>query len=360
MDKVWIYSLAVLCIILYQLLFFPVKVNYVDYGNEETLPLSELQPLHSQFRILPSQAIQCCLANVLPFSLSTAVWSNHICDWFSSLLLGTTIEVSICESSLNQVSLEIILPREQLMKSILLNVTRHNDCLDKHSTVPLSLFMNSICLSTRPCDMIERAISHISALPPLVIRFNASREFTCLMSSVADKMHFYVHPVQEDLAHTMNLINDVLSNHYTHELNRIHFSPESIKYGNVCCIHSAELNHWCRGVITSIKTDLSGGPLTCSVFLLDYGVSEWVESSDVFILVKPLCEYPSQVVCCCFEEISADCAGEVLLSPDINGVSSNTYKCLITQGKILSECAHFMRAATDEKQLFVVVKQNGK
>lgn len=331
------------------------------------LLFSELQPLDPQFRVLPCQAIQCCLENTLPFSPSTGVWSSHVCDWFSSLLLGMTIEVSISESTPNGVSLEILLPQEQLEKSILPNVIQGGDYLDKQSMIPLSLFMASLRLSTRPHDMKsddKRANCHISSLQPLLVNLNAAGEFTCLMSHVADELHFYIHPVQEDLAHTMNLINDVLYSHYSAETNRVHLSPENIKCGNVCCVYSMELQHWCRGAITSIKTDISGGVLTCLIFHLDYGVSEWMESSNVFTLVEHLCEYPSQVVCCSFKEVTADGCLEqgniVLINPDIKGFVENTYTCSITRGEILSECSHFMRAATQEKQLFVVVKENGK
>ena len=43
-----------------------VKVCYVDYGNQEQLPLTHLRPLEPQFCQLPCQALHCSLTGVHP------------------------------------------------------------------------------------------------------------------------------------------------------------------------------------------------------------------------------------------------------------------------------------------------------
>lgn len=255
--------------------------------------------------------------------------------------------------SADRLLLEILLPRDQLEKFILPKV---RELCASAGDVPLSLFMDSAGLSRKSLDV---DCAHISGLPPLLVQLNAGREFTCLMSHVADQLHFYVHPVQEDLANTLSLINDVLCDHYSVDQHRQQLPREDVKCGQICCMYSSELRHWCRGVVTSLKTELADGVLTCLIFHLDYGLSEWMETSDLFVLIESLRGYSSQVLCCHFEEVAAECSAAVLLNPDIKSLRSDVYSCSIPRGHNLSECAQFMQRAAEEKQLFVVVKEKG-
>ena len=73
-------------------------VKYVDYGNEEQLPLSRLQPLDPSFLDLPCQALSCCLWGIKPsgFLISDVYgsvatqegWSPQLNQWLERLLLG--------------------------------------------------------------------------------------------------------------------------------------------------------------------------------------------------------------------------------------------------------------------------------
>lgn len=340
----------------------------MDYGNEEVLPFSDLQPLDSKFCTLPCQAINCSLKNCFPQS---GVWSTHICEWITNLLLAKNVELSISECKLpNQASVEVCIPLNELRKSAILNVTLQDDILQRNSTLSLSAFMNYTRLSFAAMRLHDTTfdctleVSHISLLPPLVVELSASSDFTCLVSRVSNQLHFYVHPVQEELAHTMSFISDQLHTHYSVEKNRVQLSPEDVKCGSVCCVSSVKSQHWCRGVITSVKSEITSGEgLKCLIFYLDYGESEWLESSQVFKLMKSLCEYPPQVMCCCFEEVTAcgDMTAEELTeaplaNPDVKGFVCDAYSCSIKQKEISSKCARFMRAATEDKQLVVFVK----
>ncbi|XP_052780968.1 uncharacterized protein LOC128217691 isoform X2 [Mya arenaria] len=64
-----------------------VDVLYVDYGNRERLRVTALRPLPGMFTLLPTQAICCALAEVMP--------GNRYCEWaessthtFSQLTMG--------------------------------------------------------------------------------------------------------------------------------------------------------------------------------------------------------------------------------------------------------------------------------
>lgn len=60
-----------------------VKVQFVDYGNEETIQLSEVKELQSEFMVLPVQSVSCCLSSVSPTSDS---WSDTAIQRFLNLV----------------------------------------------------------------------------------------------------------------------------------------------------------------------------------------------------------------------------------------------------------------------------------
>ena len=73
--------------------------------------------------------------------------------------------------------------------------------------------------------------------------------------------------------------------------------------------------------------------------------------------------YPSQVVCCNFEEVTEDDDNlelEVLMNSDVAGIAKNYYVCSVKEKRILSQCVQFLKHVTEGKQLFIVVKGKGR
>lgn len=78
-------------------------VQFVDYGNSETLPISALCPLYQQFADLPSQAVPCSLYGVEP---AAEIWDGD-----------ATSDIIMCEGK--QVLVEVL---SQTADSYLVNV----------------------------------------------------------------------------------------------------------------------------------------------------------------------------------------------------------------------------------------------
>lgn len=62
------------------------RVFFVDYGNEETVPLSALRPLFVQFTEFNMMAQHCHLADVFPVSSEDNCWPEYAKQFFCSLL----------------------------------------------------------------------------------------------------------------------------------------------------------------------------------------------------------------------------------------------------------------------------------
>ena len=337
-------------------------MNYVDYGNEEMLPFTQLRPLDPKFCALPCQAINCSLKNICPPNQPELWWEPILCDWFSSLLLGKNVQITVSES-LDVTLLEVFLPYREVERSAFLNVVLEDEFVNK-DLIPLSLFMGSIglpCVNDGGKRLNNVDILNIAHLPPLIVKLDAAQEFTCLMSHIADQMHFYVHPVQEHSVHNMNSINSEIGDHYSIPANCTQLPPDSMKCGSLCCIFSSGFQQWCRGVILSLKSDQSGKPPMCLILFLDYGGLEWMGLSNIFILIKSLCVYPPQVLCCCFEEITVDNGGTKANGSSKKTLRNPDFGCFNTgcSDSKSSECIDFIKRVTDKKQLFVVVKGKG-
>ena len=148
-----------------------MKVDYVDYGNQEQLPLSHLRPLEPQFCQLPCQALACSIANIQPSTslqllsslsnrnISGGGWLVETCTWLMKLLLGKSVEVSVVYyEDCNAISADIYLSPELLFSpeslanlpvpaQIVASMSQY-----QHSQVPVSLgsFMVSIGIAQKP------------------------------------------------------------------------------------------------------------------------------------------------------------------------------------------------------------------
>lgn len=332
----------------------------------EEVSLDRLRPLHHKFCSLPCQALYCCLESVFPLLKEcSGAWSSSVCEWFANLLLGKTVEVTTAESTdYDLVLLDLSLALSDVKKSVfpccIFDLDFNNDY------VQLSSIMKSIGLSVTgnyqvPSTSCEQDIVHVSDLPPLVVKLNSYLEFTCLVSHVADEAHVYVHPIQEDLARGMTFIDDELFDHYSSEENCISLPSEYLKCGVLCAMYSTLFQQWCRGMIIRIKSELGEDKPLCLIFSLDFGGMEWIDACKVFFLKSSVRMYPSQVVCCNFEEITGgDHDLEVLVNPDIAGLAQNCYVSSVGRKDTLSRCVNFLKHFTEEKKLFCVVRGKGK
>ena len=66
------------------------RVFFIDYGNEENISVGTLKQLREKYTLLPSQAVECCLANIKPNGLS---WSSSACTRFRTLYSDKELQI---------------------------------------------------------------------------------------------------------------------------------------------------------------------------------------------------------------------------------------------------------------------------
>ena len=104
-----------------------VKVEYVDYGNHEQLPLAYLRPLEARFCQLPCQGLVCTLANVDPViqpptseerSISQRTWPPECCKWFMKLVVGKSADMTVLHCcGRNELTVDVNLPSDVLLSA---------------------------------------------------------------------------------------------------------------------------------------------------------------------------------------------------------------------------------------------------
>lgn len=67
---------------------------YIDYGTVSRAPIKGLCFLYEEFAKVPTQAIRCRLANVVP-PVEGAPWSTESSKYFRKLLLNKTLKATV-------------------------------------------------------------------------------------------------------------------------------------------------------------------------------------------------------------------------------------------------------------------------
>lgn len=72
------------------------EMKFVDYGGYSTVNSSVLRQIRGDFMTLPFQAVECYLANVMPFGGHEAVWSKESVAGMEELTQGQVLQAQVC------------------------------------------------------------------------------------------------------------------------------------------------------------------------------------------------------------------------------------------------------------------------
>jgi len=235
-----------------------VLVMYVDYGNQEVLPLARIKRLTPQFMQYPTQAVKCSLFGVD---------DNSIADEFTELLLNKEFHLT-AEQALDNGSYRVSLIGIDGIDVI-------NEASKLGMLVKISV------------DGMQSGISGTGMrLPSITSQLEVGSIVDVIVTHVESPSHFYCNLVQfsDDLA----AITDTIATKGVLTPALLH--PEE---GTYCLARFSVDGEWYRAHVISVKANQA------AVQFVDYGNVENVAVSDLKRLEdSQLCTAATQAIKC--------------------------------------------------------------
>lgn len=256
------------------------SVVFVDYGDEEDVPITKVRPIPPRLMDIKPQAFLCYMEN---FNENAATWDDELCDNFIHLILNKIIQVKILSMEHNE---EVKVPQ----------YTVQFDCdMERFckSYVPLGRFPRTTSQNVHkvsqdtPAKTPEVDLKARSYPKPLL---GVNKKVDAYASSISGPDYFW-----SQYSNTLEL-NEIL------KLAQIEGKApynsnfaNSLVPGNPCLALFSDDNKWNRAQILSKSQD------KFSVLFIDYGNEADVCFNDVRPLSSRLVETRPQAFLCCLE-----------------------------------------------------------
>ncbi|NXD02933.1 TDRD1 protein, partial [Certhia familiaris] len=264
-----------------------VLVDYMDYGNSDSLPLTRLRPIIPSLMDLPAQAIRCCLAGVKP---PLGAWTSEGISYLKKLVKDKVLTVKVVdkESSRSVVELTDASGTPAVNISSLLI---EEGCAAEELSMALPAARGShaeqakgdLCFSLSSlehprnkgmCKWIKLTLNQ--TLCVIVCTVYSPGEFYCQISNSHELL-------------ALNSLNKSLSE-YCQKTPPDVFELEN---GDPCCAFYSEDGNWYRAVVQNVTSHGS-----VRVSFVDYGNTEEVPLDNIRQISSSFLKLPFQAIKC--------------------------------------------------------------
>nr|KAF6425870.1 tudor domain containing 1 [Molossus molossus] len=263
------------------------QVLYIDYGNEEIIPINRIQQLNRNIDLFPPCAIKCFVADVIP---AEGNWSCDCIKTIKSLLIEQYCSVKIVNIFKEEVvtfAVDVILPSSgKLLDHVLVEMG--------YGLVPK--VQNSTKQSTdqsEPKDIgkmtaEDKIVVDRRDLIPKVLTLNVGDEFCGVVSHIQTPEDFFCQKLQS--GHKLAELQASLSEYCGQMSPRSDFYPT---IGDICCAQFSEDDQWYRASILAYASEES-----VLVGYVDYGNFEILSLKRLCPITPKLLELPMQAIKC--------------------------------------------------------------
>ncbi|NXL58028.1 TDRD1 protein, partial [Chordeiles acutipennis] len=244
------------------------QVFYIDYGNEENIPLSWIKALHKDNELLfPPCAIKCSFANYVPKEKG---WNEDVAS-LSSQLIGKHCSVTVVD-----------ILQEEMMLSFAVDVILPD--FGKYLLLICNLFSFYSFLLKIPEDEEFHCANSVEKCISVCI----GDEFSGVVSCIQNPEDFFCQQMHgaRQLAELQVSLNEYCDKFPSSPS----FRPDA---GNVCCAQFTEDNLWYRAAVLSYVSED-----TVLVAYIDYGNSEVLPLTRLRPIIPRLVDLPAQAIRC--------------------------------------------------------------
>uniref|UniRef100_A0A672V401 Tudor domain containing 1 n=1 Tax=Strigops habroptila TaxID=2489341 RepID=A0A672V401_STRHB len=238
------------------------QVFYIDYGNEEDIPLAWIKALHKDIELLvPPCAIRCSFAKYDPKEKG---W-NEGAARFSSQLIGKHCSVTVVdilqEEMMLSFAVEVVIPESG--KYLVVYKAKIPQDEDYFHWAPSAVEDVSVCIG----DV-----------------------FSAMVSGMQSPEDFFCQPVRNCRKCQLAELQVSLNEHCDKLPSSPAFRPP---VGNVCCAQFTEDNRWYRAAVVAYVSEEA-----VVAEYIDYGNSEVLPLSRLRPVIPRLMDLPAQAIRC--------------------------------------------------------------
>uniref|UniRef100_A0A8D2M7L0 Tudor domain-containing protein n=1 Tax=Zonotrichia albicollis TaxID=44394 RepID=A0A8D2M7L0_ZONAL len=253
-----------------------VLVDYVDYGNSDSLPLARLRPIIPSLMDLPAQAIRCSLAGVKAPLARTSECISYLRKLVKDKVL--TVKVVDKESSKSVVELTDASSTPVINVSSLL--------LEEGLAVEeLSLALPA----ARGSDVEQAKEDTMNKRMCKWIKVTLNQTLSVIVCTVYNPGEFYCQISNSHELLALNSLNKTLSEYCQNTPPDV-LQPEN---GDPCCAFYSEDGNWYRAVVQKVTSD---GRVRVS--FVDYGNTEDVPWDNIRQISPSFLKLPFQAIKC--------------------------------------------------------------
>ncbi|XP_035883421.1 tudor domain-containing protein 1 [Phyllostomus discolor] len=263
------------------------QVLYIDYGNEEIIPINRIQQLNKNIDLFPPCAIKCFVAGVVP---AEGNWSNDCIKTIKSLLMEQCCSVKIADILKEEVAtfaVDVLLPGSgKLLDHVLVEMgyglipegqspEKPSAAQSEPEDVGKMTAENKIVVDRR--DLI-----------PKVLTLNVGDEFCGVVSHIQTPEDFFCQKLQS--GYKLAELQASLREHCGQMSPRSDFYPA---IGDICCAQFSEDDQWYRASVLAYASEES-----VLVGYVDYGNFEILSLKRLCSITPKLLELPMQAIKC--------------------------------------------------------------
>ncbi|KAM6184776.1 tudor domain-containing protein 1 [Rhynchocyon petersi] len=258
------------------------QVLYIDFGNEEILPVNRIHQLNRNIDLFPPCAIKCFVANVTP---AEGGWGSECIKAIRLLLLDQYCSVKIVD----------ILKEDVLTFAVDIKLSNSGKLLDHllqemgHGLSPKNQGADQTNSEDAGKVIAEdKTIVNRSDLIPKVLTVNVGDEFCGVVSHIQTPDDFFCQQLQS--GHKLAELQASLSEYCGRVAPRFDFFPT---IGDICCAQFSEDDQWYRASILAYVSEDS-----VLIGYVDYGNFEILSLTRLCPIIPKLLELPMQAIKC--------------------------------------------------------------
>lgn len=266
-------------------------VYYIDFGNVDIVPISNIKTMQSRFLHLPGLAIECALWDILPNN-NEKEWSISAIKTFASLVGDKELMMVVVENRNDILYVDLCQPGSQgsgIKNDVPVSIR------DALVFMEVGCFVSENILEKQKLRAYINKVKHRQFYPPEPLALG--KRLNVLLSHVTNPQHFYVQQMGGNARYLSNLIFDMQKryNMPNSDANLI-VAPQ---IGMICVAQYSLDKQWYRAQVIGLP-----GNAKVKIFYVDFGNVEIVPYKKLRKIADEHTKLPCQAIKCSLVDIA--------------------------------------------------------